>query len=78
VGYQVSNNLSFELANRYLNMGNADTAVVNCNSTGCANTGGPAAFYTLTNLDSHDFKLGMRWLLNEPAPAYAPPLMRKG
>jgi len=78
VGFKVSNNLSLEIAYRYLNMGNADTAVVNCNSAGCANTGGPAAFYTLTNLDSHDFKLGMRWLLNEPAPAYAPPLMRKG
>jgi opacity protein-like surface antigen len=78
LGYKVSNNLSLEIAYRYLNMGNAETAVVNCNSTGCANTGGPAAFYTLTDLDSHDFKLGMRWLLNEPAPAYAPPLMRKG
>jgi opacity protein-like surface antigen len=78
LGYKVSNNLSLEIAYRYLNMGNAESAVVNCTSAGCTNTGGPAAFYTLTNLDSHDFKLGMRWLLNEPAPAYAPPLMRKG
>jgi opacity protein-like surface antigen len=78
VSYSVSNNLKLELAYRYLNMGNAETAVVNCNAAGCGNTGGPAAFYTLTDLDSHDFKLGMRWLLNEPAPVYAPPLMRKG
>jgi opacity protein-like surface antigen len=80
LGYSVSNNLKLEIAYRYLNMGNAESAVVNCSSAGCANTGGPAAFYTLTDLDSHDFKIGMRWLLNEPAqaPVYAPPLMRKG
>jgi opacity protein-like surface antigen len=79
VGYNVSNNLKFELAYRYLNMGNADTAVIACNSFGCAGTG-PRAFYTMTDLISHDFKIGMRWLLNEPpAPVYAPPpLVRKG
>jgi opacity protein-like surface antigen len=78
LSYNVSNNLKLEIAYRYLNMGNADSAVVNCNAVGCANTGGPAAFYTLTDMDSHDFKIGMRWMLNEPAPVYAPPLMRKG
>ena len=81
LGYNVSNNLKLEIAYRYLNMGSPDTAVVNCNSFGCQGAG-PRAFYTLTDLTSHDFKIGMRWLLNEPAPApqpiYAPPLMRKG
>jgi len=78
LSYNVSNNLKLEIAYRYLNMGGAESAVVNCNSAGCANTGGPAAFYTLTDMDSHDFKVGMRWMLNEPAPVYPPPLMRKG
>jgi hypothetical protein len=33
----------------------------------------------LNEFASHDFKLGMRWLFNEPAaPIYAPPLVRKG
>lgn len=80
LAYSVTNNVKLEIAYRYLNMGNAESAVINCNSAACANTGGPAAFYTLTDLDSHDFKVGMRWMLNEPAqaPVYAPPLMRKG
>src|SRR5262245_29035383 len=80
VAYNVSNNLKLELAYRYLNMHSPDTAVVNCNSAGCSGTGGPAAFYTLSDMTSHDIKLGMRWLFNEPvaAPVYAPPVMRKG
>jgi opacity protein-like surface antigen len=78
VGYKVSNNLTLEIAYRYLNMGSPETAIVNCSSAGCGVGGGPQAFYTLSDFTSHDFKLGMRWMLNEPAPAYAPPLMRKG
>jgi len=79
-GYNVSNNLKLEFAYRYLNMGSPDTAVVACNSFGCAGNG-PRAFYTLNDLTSHDFKIGMRWLFNEPVPpppVYAPPLIRKG
>jgi opacity protein-like surface antigen len=78
LAYNVSNNLKLELAYRYLNMGSPDTAIVNCNSTGCAGTGGPRAFYTLTDMQSHDLKLGVRWLFNEPTPVYQPPIMRKG
>ena len=76
LAYNVSNNLKLELAYRYLNMGDVSSAVIGCNSTGCATTG-PRAFYTLTDFHSHDFKLGMRWLFNEPA-APPPPLVRKG
>jgi opacity protein-like surface antigen len=82
LAYNVSNNLKLEFAYRYLNMGSPNTAEVNCNGvSGCNSVGGgPRAFYTLTGFDSHDFKLGMRWMFNEPAPqqVYAPPLMRKG
>jgi opacity protein-like surface antigen len=79
LAYNVSNNLKLELGYRYLNMGTADTGIVNCNSGGCAGNGAKA-FYSMTDFQSHDLKIGMRWLLNQPAvsePAYQP-LMRKG
>jgi opacity protein-like surface antigen len=78
VAYNVSNNLKLEMAFRYLNLGSPKTPVVNCSSLGCQNTGGPAAFYTLTNFDSLDFKLGMRWLFQPETPTYPQPLVRKG
>ena len=78
LAYSVSNNLKLEMAVRYLNLGSVRTPVVNCSSSGCQGTSGPAAYYTLTNFDSLDFKLGMRWLFQPEAPVYAPPLIRKG
>jgi hypothetical protein len=33
--------------------------------------------YHLKNIDSHDFKLGVRWML-QPEPVYQAPLMRRG
>jgi opacity protein-like surface antigen len=80
VAYNVSNNLKLEFAYRYINFGNVNTGVVDCTHGGCATGAGPDAFYTFTNLDSHDFKLGMRWMFAPdpaPAPSYGP-LMRKG
>jgi opacity protein-like surface antigen len=79
LAYTVTNSFKVEFAYRYLNMGDVRTAVIDCAAAGCggAVTGGPSAYYTLTNFDSHDFRIGMRWLLQqEPPPAY--PLMRKG
>ena len=35
LAYNVSNNLKLEIAYRYLNMGSADSGVVNCTSAGC-------------------------------------------
>jgi opacity protein-like surface antigen len=80
LAYSVNNNFKVELAYRYLNMGNAQTAEILCGATGCGTGGGPRAYYTLREIDSHDIKLGMRWMLapEQPAPVYAPPLMRKG
>ncbi|HEY4405648.1 MAG TPA: outer membrane beta-barrel protein [Xanthobacteraceae bacterium] len=78
IAYNVSSNLKLELAVRYLNLGSVKTPVVNCSSTGCQGSGGPAAYYTLTNFDSLDLKLGMRWLFQPEPPAYSPPLIRKG
>jgi opacity protein-like surface antigen len=78
LAYNVSSNLKLEFAARYLNLGSVKTPIVNCSSAGCTGTGGPAAYYTLTNFDSLDFKLGFRWLFQPEPPAYQPPLIRKG
>jgi opacity protein-like surface antigen len=77
LAYNVTNNFKVELAYRYLNMGDVQTGIIDCASAGCAAGGGPRAFYTLTNFESHDIKLGVRWML-APEPVYAPPLMRRG
>jgi opacity protein-like surface antigen len=78
VAYNVSNNLKLEMALRYLNLGSVKTPVVNCSALGCQGTNGPAAYYTLTNFDSLDLKLGMRWMFQPEAPTYPMPLVRKG
>lgn len=85
LAYTVTNNVKLELAYRYLSLGSATTGTINCAATGCATTG-PRAFYSVGELSSHDFKLGMRWSLQPeqvapaPQPVYmpAPPLMRRG
>ncbi|MCC6888312.1 MAG: porin family protein [Hyphomicrobiales bacterium] len=77
VSYAVTSSFKVELAYRYLNMGSAQTAEVLCGASGCGTGSGPRAHYHLKNLDSHDFKLGVRWML-QPEPVYAPPLMRRG
>jgi len=78
LAYNVSNNLKLEMAVRYLNLGSPKTAIVNCSSVGCQGGNGPSAYYTLTNFDSLDFKLGFRWMFQPEPPVYAPPLIRKG
>lgn len=80
VAYSVNQNFKMELAYRYLNMGSAQTAEILCGASGCGTGGGPRAFYTLRDMDSHDVKFGMRWMLTPeaPMPVYQPPLMRKG
>ena len=78
LGYEVTPKFKVELAYRYLNMGDVQTSTINCSGTGCAGTG-PRAYYNLQSFDSHDFKLGMRWMLQpDPQPVFAPPLMRRG
>ena len=75
LSYTVSPNFKVELAYRYLDMGSAQTAEVLCGANGCGGVGGgPRAFYTLKDMTSHDFKIGVRWML-QPEVA---PLMRRG
>jgi opacity protein-like surface antigen len=84
LAYNVNNNVKLELAYRYLHMGNAQTSIIDCASGGCSGTTGPRAYYNLNSLDSHDIKVGLRWMLTpEPVapPVYTPPpppLMRRG
>jgi opacity protein-like surface antigen len=74
LGYDVTPNLKLEAGYRYLNMGDAESGVVTCNAV-CT-----APVYKLKEIDSHDIKIGMRWLLASPvayAPPPPPPLIRK-
>lgn len=73
VAYDINPHLKLELAYRYLNLGDGVSGNFNCYG-GC---GG----YTLKakNIDSHDFKIGMRWMLGDTVADAAPPapLVRK-
>lgn len=74
--YNVSNNLKIDFNWRYLSLGSPQTGNVPCQDTVC-----PSAYYTLHDLTSQDFRIGLRWmLLPEPAPAVMsqPPLMSRG
>ena len=75
LGYNVSQNLKLELGYRYLNLGSLKTGQSFCFG---AAAGFAACDFKITSnrLDSHDFRLGMRWMLNDTvalaAPAYIP------
>lgn len=75
----VTSQLKLELGYRYLNMGYAQTGPLAANNP-------PATVLRAKELDSHDFRIGVRWMLDggdccgviaEPAPVYAPPMVRK-
>ncbi len=78
IGYDVTPNVKLELAYRYLNMGKAEAGPITCYAApgACLST-----VYTYKTLDSHDLKIGMRWMFGAPV-AMAPmpmgePIMRK-
>jgi opacity protein-like surface antigen len=64
VSADVSQNMKLEAAYRYLNLGKYQTGIFACG--GCN--------YTLQgrDLDAHEFKLGLRWMLGGPSYAPAP------
>jgi len=74
--YSITNNVKLEVAYRYLNMGNVQTAEVICGASGCGSGLSTRAFYSLMGLDSHDFMIGLRWMLQQELPP--PPVIRKG
>jgi opacity protein-like surface antigen len=71
LAYNVSNNLKLELTYRYLNYGKT-TDTIDCFG-GCA----PDQFRFGT-FSSNDIMIGMRWMLNNPAPAVMQSVVTKG
>jgi opacity protein-like surface antigen len=74
VAYRVSPAFTVELAYRYLHLGDAQSGDL-ITYTGVSTVNNPMHF---RGIDSHDLKLGVRWMFDQPAPYYAPPLMTKG
>jgi opacity protein-like surface antigen len=75
VGVDVTKNIKLELGYRYMNMGKAETGYAEL--SGQAGNA-PGLQMKIKDIDSHDFRLGMRWMLNgdccsAPVAAYAPP-----
>jgi opacity protein-like surface antigen len=71
LAYQVNPGLSIELAYSYVNMGQGLTGPTQLFDGSLVN-GHP---FAINNITSNDLKIGMRWMLDQPAPA---PLMTRG
>ena len=56
--YNVNDNLKIDLSWRFLNLGSPETAVVHCQNTPAC----PGAIYTLHDLTSQDFRIGLHWV----------------
>jgi len=70
--YNVTNNFKVDFNYRFLSLGSPETGVVLCQNTPAC----PGAFYTLKDMTSQDFRIGLRWLLQ---PEVVPvPLMSRG
>lgn len=77
VAYNVTQNFKVELGYRYLNMGSAESGLLNCG--GATATCGGLNAYKIRNIDSHDIKLGVRWHFNQPSmPMAYPSVVTKG
>jgi opacity protein-like surface antigen len=74
LAYNVTPNFVVELAYRYLDMGDG---VTGSPITGFDGTLQGTRFH-IDNITSHDLKLGIRWLIEEPFAPPPPPLVRKG
>jgi opacity protein-like surface antigen len=77
VSYKVSPSMSIDLGYRYIDMGSGTTGATRA-FDGSFSNGGP---FTFNHITSHDFKLGIRWMLEPPVqtqPMSLPPLMRRG
>ena len=74
VAYDVSSNLKLDLGYRYLNYGKVSTG------SSVPQFGPPTYVYTQKELESHDFRLGMRWIFADKSapkqPSYSP-IIRK-
>lgn len=64
--YDVTPGLKLDLNYRYLNMGDATSGKVAC-AGGCSR-------YRMNDIDSHDLRLGMRWVFAPEAPMMPAPM----
>ena len=78
--YKVTSNFALDFSYRYLNLGSGESGLLQ-NFDPLA-SGAQPPFYPVTfnRIQSHDLMLSVRWMLQaeQPAPVYAPPLIRKG
>lgn len=78
VSYDVSSNLKLDLGYRYLNLGKATSG---SSVEQAAFSTGTTYKYTQKDIESHDVRLGMRWVFAEkspaPQPVYQQPIIRK-
>lgn len=73
VSYDVSSRLKLDIGYSYTNLGEADLGRLVC-TPAC----GGGFRVTSDAIDSHDLRLGMRWMLSEPTPVYhQPPVIAK-
>jgi opacity protein-like surface antigen len=72
LAYQISQNVTLELAYSYVDLGSGTTGAI---TTFDGFTRGNV--FKFNDITSHDVKLGVRWNLDNP-PVYAEPLVRKG
>lgn len=74
LAYDVTSNFKVELGYRYLNLGDVKSGRIRC----LGNAACDLSPLVIKDVDSHDIKLGMRWLLADKGVPYAPgPLIRK-
>ena len=76
LAYKVNQNLTIELAYRYLDIGSAVTGNTNFAYSSPSVLGTHA--WTVKDMTSHDLRLGVRWTCCDVAPPPPPPLVRKG
>jgi opacity protein-like surface antigen len=74
LAYRVNQNMTIELAYRYLNLGTGVTGS-GASFDGSVTNGRP---FQLHDLTSHDIRLGVRWTCCDVAPPPPPPLITKG
>jgi opacity protein-like surface antigen len=75
LSYRVTPSMNIDLGYRYINLGSAETGPSRAYDGSFTNGG---AFF-FNDIYSHDVKLGVRWLLEPPAPRpVMMPLMRRG
>jgi opacity protein-like surface antigen len=70
--YNVSDNFKIDFNWRYLNMGSPLSADIYCQNTG---TTTPCNSFTLKDVSSNDFRIGLRWLLQPDAPPMPQPAL---